>query len=108
MALLGCVAFSLAQILWGRTLARGVIGVRLSACLMAPMTFFRRRFPAVAQMRATSWMLTTGSIGVVASALPVQWLLPHLGWRGLFGLTAPLIAAAMMLIASNVAPDPPR
>jgi predicted MFS family arabinose efflux permease len=108
LALLGCVAFSLAQTLFGLTLARGVIGVGVSACLMAPMTSFRRRFSAVAQMRANSWMLMAGSMGMVASTLPVQWLLPHLGWRGLFGLTALLIAAAMMLIASNVAPDPPR
>lgn len=52
MALLGCVAFSLALALRGLMLARGAIGVRASACLMAPMTGFRLRFSAVAQMRA--------------------------------------------------------
>ncbi len=50
---------------------------------MAPMTAFRRRFGTVAQMRANSWMLMTGSLGMVASTLPVQWLLPIVGWRGL-------------------------
>ena len=30
------------------------------------------------------WMLVAGSLGMVASTLPVQWLLPVLGWRGLF------------------------
>jgi gentisate 1,2-dioxygenase len=35
----------------------------------------------------------------------VQWLLPHLGWRGRFALTALLVAAATMLMAGNVAPD---
>lgn len=108
MALRGCVACSLAQTLWGLTLARGVIGVGVSACLVAPMTSFRHRFSAVAQMRVNSWMLMPCSMGMVASTLPVHWLLPHLGWRGLFGLTPLLIAAATMLIASNVASDSPR
>ncbi len=108
MALLGCVACSLAQTRWGLTLARGVTGVGVSACLMAQMTCFRRRFLAVAQMLANSWMVMTGSTGMVASTLPVQWLLPHLGWWGLFGLTGLLMAAAMLLVANNVAPDPPR
>jgi hypothetical protein len=32
-------------------------------------------------MRASSWMLMTGALGMVASTLPVQWLLPITGWR---------------------------
>ena len=33
----------------------------------------------------------TGSFGMVASTLPVQWLMPVIGWRPLFwGLAAPI------------------
>ena len=106
-AVLGCVAFASAQSFAGLTLARALIGVGVSACLMAPMTAFRRRFGWVAQMRANSWMLMTGSLGMVASTLPVQWLLPLVGWRGLFWLVAAALALAALAIAWKVPADLP-
>jgi predicted MFS family arabinose efflux permease len=107
VALPGCIAFSLVRSFVGLTLARGLIGVGVSACLMAPMTSYRQRFAPVVQMRANSWMLMTGSMGMVASTLPVQWLLPHMGRRGLFWLTAALTAISMLLIALIVPADEP-
>jgi predicted MFS family arabinose efflux permease len=43
-------------------------------------------------------MLMTGSLGMLASTLPVQWLLPVWGWRGLFWASAAGLMAAMVLI----------
>ena len=63
-----------------------LIGAGVGACLMAPLTCYRRIYTPAAQLRANSWMLMTGSLGMVASTVPVQWLLPLLGWRGLFWL----------------------
>ncbi len=105
LAVIGCGLFALAGSFAGLTAARALIGMGVGACLMAPMTCFRRRFSPRAQMRATSWMLMTGSSGMVASTLPVQWLLPHLGWRGLFWLLAALFALAMLAIAAVVPRD---
>jgi predicted MFS family arabinose efflux permease len=107
LAVLGCAAFAMARSFVGLTLARGMIGVGLSACLMAPMTAFRRGFGPEAQMRANSWMLMTGSLGMVASTLPVQWLLPSLGWRGLFWSIAALVALALLAIGWAVPDDGP-
>lgn len=107
VAVLGCAAFAMARSFVGLTLARGLIGVGVAACLMAPMTAFRRNFGAVAQMRANSWMLMTGSLGMVASTLPVQWLLPSLGWRGLFWVIAALVAVSLLTIARWVPHDGP-
>ena len=106
LAVLGCGAFALAQTVWGLTLARVLIGMGLAACLMAPLTCFRLRFSASAQLRANSWMLMTGSLGMVASTLPVQWLLPLWGWRGLFWVLAGALVLAMLLIARWVPQDP--
>ena len=50
-------------------------------------------------MRANSWMLMTGSLGMVASTLPVQWALPLVGWRPLFWGLAGLIVLSMVVIA---------
>jgi MFS family permease len=106
-AILGCAAFALARTFVGLTLARALIGVGVSACLMAPMTAFRRRFSPVAQMRANSWMLMTGSLGMVASTLPVQWLLPVVGWRGLFWVVGGALMLATLAIAVKVPQDAP-
>ena len=106
VAVLGCAAFALSRSFLTLTLARALIGVGVSACLMAPMTTFRHRFTPVAQMRANSWMLMTGSLGMVASTLPVQWLLPTLGWRGLFWVVGAALAIAAVAIGRTVPPDP--
>jgi len=105
VAVLGCIAFASARHFATLTLARALIGVGVSACLMAPMTAFRRHFDPVLQLRANSWMLMTGAFGMVAGTLPVQWLLPLIGWRGLFWLVAALIVLAMVAIRAFVPPD---
>lgn len=99
VAVLGCAAFAMAQSFAGLTVARALIGVGVSACLMAPMTAFRHGFGPTAQLRANSWMLMTGSLGMVAATLPVQWLLPVFGWRGLFWALAVLFAVSIAAIA---------
>ena len=104
-AVLGCAAFASAESFAGLTFARGVIGVGVSACLMAPMTTFRHRLTPVAQMRANAWMMMTGSLGMVASTLPVRWLLPLIGWRGLFWLLAGALALATLAILRWVPAD---
>ncbi|MET0334069.1 MAG: MFS transporter [Rhizobacter sp.] len=107
VAVAGCSAFALAESFLALTIARALIGVGVSACLMAPMTSFRRNFSPTAQMRANSWMLMTGSLGLIASTLPVQWLLPLFGWRGLFWGLAVLFALTMLFIARAVPTDGP-
>lgn len=74
---------------------------------MAPMTSFRRHLTPKAQLRATSWMLMTGSSGMVASTLPVQWALPMLGWRGLFWALSGCLVLAMFAIGRWAPRDAP-
>ena len=107
IAVLGCAAFALSVTMPALLAARLLIGMGLAACLMAPLTCFRHRFPPAAQLRANSWMLMTGSLGMLASTLPVQWLLPGLGWRGLFMALAAALAGTMVLIAWQVPADHP-
>ena len=99
VAVLGCLAFSWAESFQGLLAARVLCGMGVSACLLAPLTGYRRWFDAPTQLRTNSWMLMTGSFGMVAATLPVQWLMPIWGWRMLFLMLGVMIALAMLLIA---------
>jgi MFS family permease len=99
VAVLGCAAFAWAESFHGLLAARVLIGAGVSACLMAPLTGYRRWLSPAMQLRANSWMLMTGSFGMLASTLPVQWLMPVVGWRGLFWLLAVAIVLSMVWIA---------
>jgi predicted MFS family arabinose efflux permease len=98
VAVLGCLAFSVAHSFAALLAARVLTGVGVGACLMAPLTGYRRWLEPGLQLRANSWMLMTGSLGMVAATLPVQWLMPLLGWRALFWGLAGAILLAMALI----------
>ena len=99
VAVLGCLAFSVATSFAGLLLGRVLIGMGVSACLMAPLSGFRRWLDAPSLLRANSWMLMSGSLGMLASTLPVQWLLPLVGWRALFWVLAGLVLVAIAVIA---------
>jgi len=99
LAVLGCLAFSVAGSFAWLLASRVLIGMGVGACLMAPLTGYRRWFDTPTLLRANSWMLMTGSLGMLASTLPVQWLMPLTGWRPLFWILAVLIVLSMAAIA---------
>lgn len=100
VAVLGCVIFALAQNFVALLIGRTLLGLGLAAGLMAPLTAYRRWYAPGAQLRANSWMLMVGSLGMLMSTLPVQWLQPVWGWRGVFwvwGVLAVLAIVALLL-----------
>ncbi len=107
IAVLGCAGFAAAANFEQLLGARLAIGVGVAACLMAPLTAFRRHYGAAAQLRANSWMLMTGSLGMLASTLPVHWLLPSVGWRGMFWMLGGLLLVAWIALWAMVPADAP-
>ena len=102
LAVVGCLAFSAASSFAGLLMARVLVGMGVGACLMAALTGYRRWFDVALLLRANSWMLMTGSLGMLASTLPVQWLMPLTGWRPLFWLMAGMVVLSMVAIAGIV------
>lgn len=98
VALVGCLAFAWATSFSGLLAARVLTGAGVGACLMAPLTGYRRWLEPAVQLRANSWMLMTGSLGMVAATLPVQWLIPVVGWRGLFIIMGVGIGVCMWVL----------
>ena len=97
IAIIGTSAFALAQSFSGLLISRILIGVGVSACLMGPLTGYRIWFADEYQQRANAWMLMVLSMGFVFSTLPVQILLPIIGWRWIFGLIVILILIVILL-----------
>jgi predicted MFS family arabinose efflux permease len=95
IAVVSCLGFAAATDFVGLTLARALMGVGVGACLMAPLTAFRRWFDLQAQLRANSWILVASSFGMLGSTLPVQLALPLIGWRGVFVVVAAMFAIAL-------------
>jgi len=98
IALISTVSFAFAKNFAGLLISRFFIGVGVSVCLMGPLTGYRVWFEEKYQQRANSWMLMVASFGFVISTLPVQVLLPMIGWRSIFVLIAFLILVSIVLI----------
>ena len=98
IALIGTISFAFAKNFTGLFISRIFIGVGVSACLMGPLTGYRVWFEEKYQQRANSWMLMVLSIGFLSSTLPVQILLPLIGWRSIFFLIGALILLSIILI----------
>lgn len=96
VAVVSCLAFAVASNFWTLLLARLLGGIGVSACLMAPLTGYRSWLEPQLQVRANSWMLMAGSLGLVAATLPVQWALPVFGWRPLFVILAGLFVLTVV------------
>ena len=77
---------------------RGLIGLGVSACLMAAfqanaLWFSRQRLAAL-----NGWVLAAGGIGAVFSTAPVEWVLQWVDWRVLFTVVAAAFAVNSGLI----------
>ena len=102
IAFIGTLSFALAQSFSGLLISRILIGVGVSACLMAPLTGYRIWFAENQQQRANSWMLMIASLGFLSSTLPIQLLLPAFGWRWIFGGIAALILISIFLMLAFI------
>ena len=98
LAIIGIILFASAQTFLTLLISRIIIGVGVGACLMGPLTAYRVWYQDETQQRSNSWMLMVGAIGMLSSSLPVQYLLPTIGWRGVFITLSILTAICIILI----------
>ena len=98
LTIVGIILFANAKNFQILLLSRLLIGIGVGACLMGPLTAYRVWFQDETQQRSNSWMLMVGAIGMLSSSLPVQYLLPSIGWRGVFINLAILTFICIVLI----------
>ncbi|MEY4699689.1 MAG: hypothetical protein RIR85_1109, partial [Pseudomonadota bacterium] len=102
LALVGSAIFAYADSLWGLTVGRLLIGIGVSACLMAAFTAYRRWFAVEQQSQLASGMLVFGTAGALVTTIPVQMALPYIGWRGAFFIMAILVGLAFIGIRLGI------
>ncbi len=94
----GSAVFATSSTLAGLWLGRALIGVGVSACLMAAMKAYRSWYAPEQQSQLASWMLVFGTLGALSTTVPVTAVLPLVGWRGVFWVIAGLLLLAAVLL----------
>jgi predicted MFS family arabinose efflux permease len=97
-AALGAAVFATSTSLAGLWLGRALIGIGVSACLMAAFKAYRQWFAPERQSQLASWMLVAGTAGALSATVPVTLALPLLGWRGIFWV----VAVLLLLVAAAI------
>jgi MFS family permease len=110
----GAAVFASSSSLGGLWIGRALIGVGVSSCLMAALKAYRVWYAPEQQSQLASWMLVFGTIGALASTVPVAMLLPVIGWRGVFwGMSVALLLSAVLVylrlraVEQSMAPHAP-
>lgn len=101
----GAAVFAMSSSLMGLWLGRALIGVGVSACLMAAYKAYRLWFAPEKQSQLASLMLVAGTAGALTSTVPVSAAMPIIGWRGVFwvmGAMVILAAAAIFFLLKKV------
>lgn len=94
----GAFVFARAQSFGGLMIGRILIGLGVSACLMAAFKAFTQWFPADRLPLVNGVQMISGGIGALAATTPVELALKVTDWRGVFLLVAALTVVAALCI----------
>jgi predicted MFS family arabinose efflux permease len=102
LAAAGGVAFSIAQSFEALVLARALIGLGVSACLMATIQAFVLWFPPerIGTMIALAYSM--GGLGAITASAPLEAALGYFTWREIFVFLSACTLALAALMASWV------
>lgn len=104
IAAAGAASFGLADGLGGLALGRALIGLGVSACLMASFKAFAQWFPPERQASLTGWIMASGGLGALAASKPLELALGFASWREIaLGLAVATLAVAGLI--GFLAPD---
>lgn len=91
----GAVVFGWASDLAGLAWGRALIGLGVSACLMAALKAFNQSFAPDRQAALIGWIMAAGGLGAVFAAQPLQVAIGFASWRDvMFGLAALTVLAS--------------
>ncbi|MGA9014651.1 MAG: MFS transporter, partial [Acetobacteraceae bacterium] len=102
ITVLGATLFATAPNTPTLILARALIGIGTSGALMAGLKALALWVPQERRALANGSFILFGGLGAMTSTVPVNLLLPMVGWRGVFLLLAALTLASTLLVLAVV------
>jgi predicted MFS family arabinose efflux permease len=108
VAAAGCAVFALARDVTTLWVGRALVGIGVSCALMAALRAYRFWYAPARQQQLVAWMLVAGTLGALVTTVPVQAVLPHIGWRGVFWIAAALLCVASAAIFLRLPREPVR
>ena len=106
IAAAGAALFACGHDIGTLAFGRGMIGLGVSACLMASFKAFSQWFPPERQASLTGWMMTAGTLGALAASVPLDAALQVASWRAIFFALAGATATVAAWLYFSV-PDQP-
>jgi len=98
LAASGATVFALSYTLGGLATGRALIGLGVSACLMASFKAFSQWFPPERQASLTGWIMASGGLGALAASKPLELALGFASWREIaLGLAATTLLVSSLL-----------
>jgi hypothetical protein len=84
IAAAGCALFAMGNSLTQLAVARALIGLGVSACLMASFKAFGQWFGLERQASLNAAIMAAGGLGAITASTPLSWAIPAFGWRAVF------------------------
>ena len=106
IAAAGAAIFAIGHGIGMLAFGRGMIGLGVSACLMAAFKSFSQWFPLERQASLTGWIMTSGTLGALAASAPLDAALNVATWREIFFVLSGLTVAVSAWLYFSV-PDKP-
>jgi len=106
LAAAGGVAFANAESFESLVVARALIGLGVSACLMASMQAFVLWFPAERTAIMIALAYSMGGLGALSASAPLELALRHFEWRQIFHALAAATLALSAVFALWVPEHP--
>jgi len=105
VAAAGCALFAVGDSLTDLAVARALIGLGVSSCLMASFKAFSQWFGTERQASLNAAIMAAGGLGALTASTPLSWSIPHFGWRPVFVA----LAVAGVAVAAGIfsTPDKP-
>ncbi len=98
IAAAGAAVFAASHNIGTLVIGRGMIGLGVSACLMAAFKSFSLWYPVERQASLTGWIMTSGTLGALVASAPLDAVLQIASWREVFyGLSVITAGVALWL-----------
>lgn len=101
-AAIGAFVFARAETMAGLMIGRALIGLGVSACLMAAFKAFTQWFPRETLPFTNGIQMVSGGLGALVATTPVELALRSTDWRGVFLLLSGVTLAAALGIFTIV------